>query len=321
MSTPAPTTPRPTYLRAATNGDLTGTRGRRAVVGPRARRGAGARAGRAPASGSPTGGSGPTRSRSCRTASPRTAPPPCRSPTSTAAVTPATTAATRSSTADALRGAVHRLDAEGFQVHVHCIGDRAVRETLDAFEGLDPRPRPAAPHRAPAAGPPRGRRAVRGARRGRQHAGALGLPRRPDDRSDPAVPRARARPLAVPLRGPGPGRRPARLRQRLAGEHARPARRDPCRGEPLGLRRGGPGRVRAVPAGAGARPPRSRSRRTRRAPRGSTTATTPGVLRDGAVADLAVLDRDPFAGPAEEIGAARVVSTWVDGRPVFEATS
>jgi predicted amidohydrolase YtcJ len=44
-----------------------------------------------------------------------------------------------------------------------------------------------------------------------------------------------------------------------------------------------------------------------------------GVLREGAVADLAVLDRDPFAGPAEEIGAARVVSTWVDGVPVFEA--
>ena len=27
--------------------------------------------------------------------------------------------------AAALRSAVHRLDAEGFQVHVHCIGDRA----------------------------------------------------------------------------------------------------------------------------------------------------------------------------------------------------
>jgi predicted amidohydrolase YtcJ len=34
------------------------------------------------------------------------------------------------------------------------------------------------------------------------------------------------------------------------------------------------------------------------------------------VADLVVLDRDPFAGPLEEIGAARVVSTWVDGDPV-----
>lgn len=33
-----------------------------------------------------------------------------------------------------LRAAVTRLDSEGFQVHVHAIGDRAVREALDAFE-------------------------------------------------------------------------------------------------------------------------------------------------------------------------------------------
>ena len=37
------------------------------------------------------------------------------------------------------------------------------------------------------------------------------------------------------------------------------------------------------------------------------------MLRPGAVADVVVLDRDPFAGPAAEIGSARVVSTWVDG--------
>ena len=42
-----------------------------------------------------------------------------------------------------------------------------------------------------------------------------------------------------------------------------------------------------------------------------------GLLAPGWVADLVVLDRDPFAGPVDEIGAARVVSTWVDGRPVF----
>src|SRR5207237_3350947 len=29
---------------------------------------------------------------------------------------------------------IARLDREGFQVHVHAIGDRAVREALDAFE-------------------------------------------------------------------------------------------------------------------------------------------------------------------------------------------
>jgi len=33
-----------------------------------------------------------------------------------------------------LKAAVTRLDAEGFQVHVHAIGERGVREALDAFE-------------------------------------------------------------------------------------------------------------------------------------------------------------------------------------------
>src|SRR6188472_713054 len=40
--------------------------------------------------------------------------------------------------AGALREAVAALDAAGFQVHVHAIGDRASREALDAFEGTSP---------------------------------------------------------------------------------------------------------------------------------------------------------------------------------------
>jgi predicted amidohydrolase YtcJ len=42
-----------------------------------------------------------------------------------------------------------------------------------------------------------------------------------------------------------------------------------------------------------------------------------GVLAPGHVADLAVLDRDPFTGTPDQIGAARVSSTWVGGRAVF----
>lgn len=41
-----------------------------------------------------------------------------------------------------------------------------------------------------------------------------------------------------------------------------------------------------------------------------------GVLAPGHTADLAVLDRDPFAGPVDEIGATQVVSTWVGGAQV-----
>jgi len=38
-----------------------------------------------------------------------------------------------------------------------------------------------------------------------------------------------------------------------------------------------------------------------------------GVLAPGHAADLVVLDRDPFTAPSGEIGAARVGSTWVGG--------
>ena len=42
-----------------------------------------------------------------------------------------------------------------------------------------------------------------------------------------------------------------------------------------------------------------------------------GLVAPGRVADLVVLDRDPFAAPASEIGATQVVSTWVAGEPVY----
>ncbi|MBG0823900.1 amidohydrolase [Planomonospora sp. ID91781] len=39
---------------------------------------------------------------------------------------------------EALKGYVAELDRHGFQVHFHAIGERAVREALDALEGTDP---------------------------------------------------------------------------------------------------------------------------------------------------------------------------------------
>jgi imidazolonepropionase-like amidohydrolase len=39
------------------------------------------------------------------------------------------------------------------------------------------------------------------------------------------------------------------------------------------------------------------------------------VVEPGAVADLVLLDRDPFDAP-HEIGAARVERVWIGGEPV-----
>ena len=42
-----------------------------------------------------------------------------------------------------------------------------------------------------------------------------------------------------------------------------------------------------------------------------------GRIEVGALADLAVLDRDPFAGPVEEISQTTVLATYVEGEAVF----
>lgn len=44
-----------------------------------------------------------------------------------------------------------------------------------------------------------------------------------------------------------------------------------------------------------------------------------GAIEVGRLADLVVTDRDPFAGPVDEIGATRVVQTFVGGRRVHPA--
>jgi predicted amidohydrolase YtcJ len=44
---------------------------------------------------------------------------------------------------------------------------------------------------------------------------------------------------------------------------------------------------------------------------------TVGTVAVGAAADLVVLDRDPFAGHADDIHAARVKQTYVDGELVY----
>ena len=243
--------PASAYLRAVEAGALTARVRRRAVVGARPRPRAGRRSWSSGGRGSPAAGSGrhgqghagrrrgelhrravaalPRRLRR-----PRPATPGCRS-----------------STRRCCASAVTRLDAEGFQVHVHAIGDRAVARGARRVRGRPrrQRPRPRGRHHVAHLQVVRARRpaAVRRARRDRQHAGAVGGPRRRDDRDDAAVPRRGAGRLAVPVRLARRRRGAARGRQRLAGQHPRPARRDPRRGQP---RSTPTSRGRAVPAGA-----------------------------------------------------------------------
>ena len=202
-----------TYLRRDRERRPGRRRGRRALVGPRARPRPDPRPGRAPpgAVGRPV----PARraSRSCRTACcenftaamlvavPRPARPRHR-----------TTRATPSSTPRSCKEVVVALAAEGFQVHVHAIGDRGVARgarRVRGRAGRRPRRRPAPPHRPPPGGPPRRRAALRRAGRGRQRPGAVGLPRAADGRADDPVPRATSgRPGSTPSAtstAPAPG--------------------------------------------------------------------------------------------------------------------
>ena len=40
---------------------------------------------------------------------------------------------------------------------------------------------------------------------------------------------------------------------------------------------------------------------------------------DGLRADFVVLDRDPLAVPGSELDDLKVLSTWIDGQPVYGA--
>src|SRR4029079_13491886 len=212
--------------------------------------------------------------------------------------------------AERLKEAVRALDAAGFQVHVHAIGDRGVRETLEAREGLEPKDR-------------------------RHHIAHLQLVH-PED-----VPRFAELGVAanmqalwacydeqmVDLTVPFLGEERARWQYPFGSIHRAGGRLvagsdwpvstpDPLAAIHTAVTRtayGDTGRAGTEPF----LPEHAVALETAFAAYTSGSAWAnhrddAGVIETGAVADLVVLDRDPFAGPAEEIGAAKVVSTWVD---------
>jgi hypothetical protein len=224
----------------------------------------------------------------------------------------------------ALPGYVTELDALGFQVHFHALGDRAVREGLDAIEAA---------------------RLANGPTDGRHHLAHLQVIH-PDD-----VPRfaalgatANLQPLwachepqmdelTIPFLGEPRWRWQypfgdlERAGARLAGgSDWSVSSPDVMWGVHVAVNRHAPPDLelpgREVPAFL---PEQSLSVGAALAAYTSGSAyvnhldDVTGTLEIGKHADLVLLDRDPFAVPAEELSTVRVRRTWVGGEPVFTA--
>ena len=216
-----------------------------------------------------------------------------------------------------LREYVTRLDAAGFQVHFHALGDRAVRNALDAVAAA---------------------RAANGPDGGAHHLAHLQVVH-PDDVARFAGLGATANiqalwaahePQMDELTIPFLGERRAgwqypfgdllRAGASLAGGSDWPvSSADPLAGIHVAVNRRVPDAAddvaaflpeQAIPLAVALTAYTAGSART------NGLADT-GRLEAGVLADLAVLDRDPFAAPADEIAQASVVATFVEGERVF----
>jgi predicted amidohydrolase YtcJ len=220
---------------------------------------------------------------------------------------------------EVLRRAVTRLDREGFQVHVHAIGDRAVTETLDAFAAA---------------------RSANGRSANRHHVAHLQVVAPADRRrfadldvtanmqalwavNDDAMTELTLPYLDEELAGwQYPFGSIAKAGGRLAAGSDWPVSTpDPLQAIHVAVNR----TSTDSPA-----PPLlleealSMEQAFAAYTRGSAFVNhldDTGVLAPGMRADLAVLDRDPFAEDPAVIGSCTVRATYVDGRLVHQAPS
>ncbi len=219
----------------------------------------------------------------------------------------------------ALKEYVTRLDRDGFQVHFHALGDRAVREALDALEAA---------------------LGTNGPTDNRHHLAHLQVVH-PDD-----LPRfarlgatANAQPLwaaheeqmdvlTIPFLGEErsswqyPFADLLRAGARLAAGSDWPvSTAEPMLGIHVAVNRSAPGAE-----GADAEPLYAHNSLTLAEAMSAYTAgtarvlhhdDTTGHLAEGSLADLVVLETDPFSGATESIGSTAVRRTYVEGELVF----
>jgi len=216
-----------------------------------------------------------------------------------------------------LKEYVARLDAAGFQVHFHALGDRAVRHALDALEAA---------------------RAANGPTNGRHHLAHLQVVH-PQD-----VPRfarngataniqalwaaheAQMDELTIPFLGERragwqyPFGDLERAGAQLAGgSDWSVSSANPLDGIHVAVNRRVPGHADAeqLDASNAISLASALAAYTAGSARVNHQDDTTGHLVEGCYADLAVLDRDPFAGPADAISDATVISTYIEGECVF----
>ncbi|MCM1966566.1 amidohydrolase [Streptomyces sp. G1] len=227
-----------------------------------------------------------------------------------------------------LTAAVSRLDRSGFQIHFHALGDRAVREVLDALAEA---------------------REANGTNDNRHHLAHLQVVH-PDDIARFASLDAAANiqalwaahepqmdELTIPFLGPERARLQypfgdlqragARL---VAGSDWSVSSPNPLWGIHVAVNRSVPDEAPNATGTFEPAPPFFPEQALTLAQ--ALTAYTAGsawvnhldevtgTVEEGKYADLVVLDRDPFAHPPLEIADTRVLRTYIDGELVFAAT-
>ncbi|MFE4635771.1 amidohydrolase [Streptomyces sp. NPDC056773] len=229
---------------------------------------------------------------------------------------------------EVLAEAVARLDRAGFQIHFHALGDRAVREVLDALAGA---------------------REANGANDNRHHLAHLQVVH-PDDIARFASLEAAANiqalwaahepqmdELTIPFLGPERARLQypfgdlqragARL---VAGSDWSVSSPNPLWGIHVAVNRSVPDEAPNATGTFEPAPPffpeqaLTLSQALTAYTAGSAWVNhldeVTGTVEEGKYADLVVLDRDPFAHPPLEIADTRVLRTYIDGELVFAAT-